>query len=241
MIIKTRGIVFRVVKYGETSVITDIYTEERGLQSYILNGVRAKKPKFHAGLVQVMSLVDMVAYAREGKELQHVKEVRAAYPFQKIPFDVVRGAVGMFMIELAQKTIKESETNPDLFHFLYETFVFLDQTENNIANIHLSFMVKLCDFLGILPEGKKKEEETFFDLKEGVFSSEIPSNLHFMGKHLSQYLHIFMEKPFDESHLIPMKGEDRRQFVQQMIKYYELHIPNFHELKTFNILQTVLA
>ena len=29
MLIKTRGIVFRVVKYGETSVIADIFTEEK--------------------------------------------------------------------------------------------------------------------------------------------------------------------------------------------------------------------
>jgi DNA repair protein RecO (recombination protein O) len=241
MIIKTRGIVFRVVKYGETSVITDIYTEERGLQSYILNSVRAKKPKFHSGLVQVMSLVEMVAYAREGKELQHVKEFRSAYPFQSIPFDVIKGAVGTFMVELAQKTIKESEANAELFHFLYEIFVYLDKTEHNIANTHLSFMVKLCAFLGILPEHNGENVNTYFDLKEGTFVNEVPLHPNFMGQLQSRYLQTFMEIPFDESHTIPMKGEDRRQFVQQMIKYYELHIPNFHELKAFAVLQMVMS
>jgi DNA repair protein RecO (recombination protein O) len=241
MIIKTRGIVFRVIKYGETSVISDIYTEERGLQSYILNNVRAKKPKFHAGLVQVMSLVDMVAYAREGKELHHVKELHSAFPFQTIPFDIIKSSVGTFMLELAQKTIKESETNPDLFHFLFHSFIFLDQTKENVANLHLSFMVKLCDFLGILPEPRLDVTYGYFDLKEGVFLQSAPLHANVMNPTQSQWLPILMETDLEKSHQIVMRGEDRRQFVQQMMKYYELHIPNFTELKTFAVLQMVLG
>jgi DNA repair protein RecO (recombination protein O) len=236
MIIKTKGIVFRALKYGETSVITDIYTEERGLQSYILNGVRAKKPKFHAGLVQVMSLVDMVAYAREGQTLQHVKELRSAFPFQKIPFDIMRSAVGTFMIELAQKTIKEHETNPELFAFLFDSFIYLDQSAQSFANIHLSFMVKLCAFLGIQPNTRQNEANVYFDLKEGEFALHVPSHGHFMGASQSDLLHRLMLTPFEECHTIMLKSEDRRQFLNQMSKYYEFHIPNFESLKTLSVL-----
>lgn len=45
MIHKTKGIVIRVVKYGETSVIVSIYTELLGIQSYIVNGVRTSSKK----------------------------------------------------------------------------------------------------------------------------------------------------------------------------------------------------
>jgi DNA repair protein RecO (recombination protein O) len=241
MIIKTRGIVFRVVKYGETSIIADIYTEERGLQSYILNSVRAKKPKFHAGLVQIMSLVDMVVYAREGKEIHHVKELRSAFPFQRIPFDIIKSSVGTFMLELAQKTIKENEANLELFHFLFHTFVLLDETKENVANMHLSFMVKLCDFLGILPEGGAQEQNRYFDLKEGLFLDKSPLHQSYMNPIQTQWLQLFLNTPFEENHTIVMKGEERRQFVQQMMKYYEFHIPNFTELKTFAVLQMVLG
>lgn len=241
MIIKTRGIVFRVVKYGETSVIADVYTEEKGLQSYILNSVRAKKPKFHAGLVQIMSLVEMVVYAREGKELHHVKELRSAFPFQTIPFDIIKSSVGTFMLELAQKTIKESEANEELFHFLFHSFILLDQTKENVANLHLSFMVKLCDFLGILPEPQLDASYHYFDLKEGVFLNASPLHPHYMSPLQTYWLPIFMNTSFDESHKIIMKGEERRQFVQLMMKYYEHHIPNFTELKTFAVLQMVLS
>ena len=56
MLHKTRGVVFRFTKYGETSIIVNIFTELFGLQSYIVNGVRrnGKKPDC------LVSTVDLV-------------------------------------------------------------------------------------------------------------------------------------------------------------------------------------
>lgn len=45
MISKTKGIVLRSVKYGETSLIVTIFTELFGLQSYLVNGVRQASKK----------------------------------------------------------------------------------------------------------------------------------------------------------------------------------------------------
>ncbi|MDX1408425.1 MAG: recombination protein O N-terminal domain-containing protein, partial [Saprospiraceae bacterium] len=38
MLIKTRGIVLRKLKYSETSIIADLLTEEFGRMSYIISG-----------------------------------------------------------------------------------------------------------------------------------------------------------------------------------------------------------
>ena len=42
---KTKGIVLRAVKYGETSMVVSIFTELFGLQSYLVNGVRTATKK----------------------------------------------------------------------------------------------------------------------------------------------------------------------------------------------------
>jgi DNA repair protein RecO (recombination protein O) len=240
MLIKTRGIVFRVVKFGETSVIADIYTEERGLQSYILNSVRVAKPKFSSALVQIMALVEMVAYAKEGKDLQHVKEMKAAYPFQSIPFEVMKGAVGTFMAELAQKTIKESESNPPLFHYLYQSFIFLDTTKESIANLHLCFALHLCTYLGFLPEQPQEAYPQYFDLREGIFCDMAPLHSDFLGLHEATILRHLLATSIEESHHLQLSTEERRSFLKSIIKYYELHTPNFTELRAISVLQTVL-
>ena len=60
----TKGIVLRTVKYGETSVIVSIFTELFGVQSYLVNGVRAstKKGSGKANLFQPSAILDMVVY-----------------------------------------------------------------------------------------------------------------------------------------------------------------------------------
>ena len=45
MVHKTKGIILRSVKYGETSLIVTAFTELFGLQSYLVNGVRTVSKK----------------------------------------------------------------------------------------------------------------------------------------------------------------------------------------------------
>jgi DNA repair protein RecO (recombination protein O) len=40
---KTKGIVIRTVKYGETSLIATVFTSLFGVQTYLINGVRKKQ------------------------------------------------------------------------------------------------------------------------------------------------------------------------------------------------------
>ncbi|HET6995795.1 MAG TPA: recombination protein O N-terminal domain-containing protein, partial [Chitinophagaceae bacterium] len=72
---KTKGIVLRVVKYGETSVIVSIFTELFGLQSYLVNGVRtsSKKGAGKAVLFQPSAILELVVYHNELKQLQRLK------------------------------------------------------------------------------------------------------------------------------------------------------------------------
>ena len=61
MLVKTRAIVLRTHKYGETSLIAELYTEQKGLRKYVVNGVRSAKAKTKANLLQGMTLLEVVA------------------------------------------------------------------------------------------------------------------------------------------------------------------------------------
>ena len=75
---KTKGIVLKTVRYGETSIIAGIFTELFGLQSYLINGVRitSKKGSGKANLLQPGAILDMVVYHNELRNLQRVKEFK---------------------------------------------------------------------------------------------------------------------------------------------------------------------
>src|SRR4051812_33656990 len=128
MLHKTRGIVFHVTPYAESSVVAKIYTEQLGLQSYLVNGVRSKKAKIKSGLLQPLSLLDMVVYHKDRGGLQRIKELRQATggQFSTIPFDVVKSSVVIFINEVLYKSVKEEEANPQLFDFIFHALQLLD-------------------------------------------------------------------------------------------------------------------
>lgn len=240
MLIKTQGIVFKTIKYGETSVISDIYTKEKGLRSYILRGVRSKRAKVKASLLQVMSVVDMVAYERIEKKLHSVKEIKSAFVYQSLPFDVRKSAVGLFIAEVSRKSIREPEENIPLFDFLFSTFQFLDATHHSVANVHLWFMLQLSAFLGFVPGGDWSEETPVFDLKEGVFVNDEPAHIYFLGARASQLWYKLLVTSLKDSHLVAMARAERKLLLAKIIDYYRLHIENFPEINAHIILEEVL-
>src|SRR3954466_5850032 len=99
---KTKGVVLRTVKYGETSVITTVYTELFGVQSYIVKGVRQASKKSHGKALyfQPAAILDMVVHHNDLKNLNFIKEFQWAHLYQHVLFDVVKNTVAMYLIEL---------------------------------------------------------------------------------------------------------------------------------------------
>ena len=238
--ITTRGIVFRYLKYAETSVIADFYTEARGLRSFVIAGVRSRRATIKASLLQVMSLIEVVAYDRSDVTLHRLKEIRLAHTYKSLPFSVPKGAVGLFMAELCRKTIREEEPNPELFDFLWQSFVFLDATAAPFANIHLWFLASLTGYLGFLPHGEWSEKTPFFDLKTGCFAAEAPLHLSYTTPEISSLLHQLLHTELENCHTIKMGRAERKLLLEKMLVFYSEHIDNFSTLQSHLILQEVL-
>ena len=84
MIQKTRGIVLRMIKFGETSVVVLIYTESFGIQSYLVNGVRtSKKSSAKANHFQPGSILELVVYHNDLKNLQRLREFKWHYLYRQ--------------------------------------------------------------------------------------------------------------------------------------------------------------
>jgi len=245
MIYKTKGIVIRIVKYGETSLIVNIYTELFGVQSYIVNGVRtsSKKGSGRANLFQPAAILDLVVYHNELKNIQRLKEFKWGYLYHSLFFDVVKNSVALYMVELLQKTLKQPEPNPDLFHFIEDAFLHLDTSDDSVvANYPLFFALHLSSFYGFHFSDTYSSKNYILDLKEGEFVFEQPSHPHFLEGDFSyissQLLRVRQPHELKE---IKLNKEARRILLQAYQTYYSLHIPDFGIMKTLPVLQEVLG
>jgi DNA repair protein RecO (recombination protein O) len=245
MIHSTKGLVLRTVKYGETSLIVTIYTELFGTQSYLVNGVRtsSKKGPGKANLFQPAAILDLVVYHNDLKNLQRIKEFKWGHIYQHLFFNVVKNSVALFMVELLQKTLKQPEANPDLFHFIEDAFIHLDEADEQItANFSLFFALHLTTFYGFRFSDDYSEEHPYLDLQEGEFVHDHPIHPYFLQGHYSfitsQLLKVMQPHELKQ---IQLNKEMRRVLLHAYQTFYALHVTDFGALKTLPVLQEVLG
>ena len=214
---KTKGIVLRTVKYGETSIIVLIFTEKLGIQSYLVNGVRTstKKDSGKANLFQPAAILDLVVYHNELKQLNRIKEFKWSYLYKNIFSDVPKNAVSLFMVELLTKCLKQPEVNEGLFNFCEDAFIHLDESSPAVmANFSLYFALHLSSLLGFQIHNVYSAKNHFLDLQEGNFSDTQPDHPYFMeGKYAEVTSDLLKVMQPSELEQIKLNHETRRHLL----------------------------
>jgi DNA repair protein RecO (recombination protein O) len=237
MLHKTRGIVFSSHDFGESSVVAKIYTELYGIQSYLVNSVRKKNPRFHHSLFQPLTPLDLVVYHKERPGLQRVSEIRPNPPLESIPFDVYKSSLAFFLDEVLLKSIREEESNPQLFDFILSSVIELDKESSSENNFHLFFLLKLSKYLGFGPTNNFNTTTTIFDLKEGRFTDKFPDHPHFVQMPQSETFSRLMSN--DTAVSAKINTADRRALISFLLEYYSLHIEGFGNIKSQRVLEQI--
>ncbi len=245
MVHKTKGVVLRSVKYGETSLVVTCFTELFGLQSYLVNGVRtvSKKGSAKANLFQPSAILELVAYHNEFKNLQRLKEFKWEYLYQHIFSDVRKNAVALFMVELLSKCLKQPETNADLFYFVEDAFHHLDEANDTVtANFPLFYALHLAVFFGFRVSDEYSATKHYMDLQEGSFTEVQPKHPHYLqDREAAAVSHILKIMQPAELEQLTLNQDTRRRITHAIEEYYTLHIPDFGSMRTLPVLREVMS
>lgn len=241
----TKGVVLRTIKYGDTSIITSVYTELFGIQQYIVKGVR-QSSKTSAGKASYFSpaaILELEVYHNEMKQLQFIKEYRWGYMYESVLFNVVKNTVALFVMELLQHSLKEPEANPELFYLIEDTLKQLDKGNATLTgNLPLYFTLHLASELGFQLQGVYSTKTPIIDLQEGNFVENIPLHPYYLEGHLAEITSTISNLSFyNELENIQLNKVIRRQLLEAYQLYLSLHIPGFGQMKSYAILQEVLS
>ena len=244
MIHKSKGIVIRSVKYGETSLVVSIYTELFGLQQYLVNGVRTTKKNsgISANQLQVGNILDMIVYQNEKNTLQRIKECKQAVHFQSLFVDVKKNSIMLFMIEILQKCIRQPDAHPDLFFFIEDMLNGLDSsTSKQYVHIPIFFLLNLAHFFGFKMLDNYDIHNEILDLNEGKYIDSIPSHQQALLKphsiSISQYLKVLQLSDLEE---IKFNRQHRSELLNACITYYDLHVQPFGVIRSLQVIRAVL-
>jgi DNA repair protein RecO (recombination protein O) len=226
MLVKTRGIILGLIKYKETSIIVNIYTEVLGTKSYIVNGVRDKKGKI--AFFQPLTLLDMVVYDNASRGLNRISEYSVYRAYKSATFELKKIAVLLFLSELFVKTLKEEHPDEELFSFLIKRLSLFDELEEEYEDFHLIFLLDYAAYLGIRPSSAE-------DISKD-FGRSLDKDVELLFNELLK-----QEEESAVSFSLKINGSLRRRALEVLIDYYQIHFPSMGRIQSLAILKEVFS
>ncbi len=189
-------------------------------------------------LFQPLFAVEFEGLASTTADMHRFKEVQSGVILQRVPFDVRRSTIALFMAEVIYRLVKESEPNPELFDFVWGSLVALDTIDEGVANFHLWFLANLSRLLGFYPNGEFIKG-VWLDIVDGGYTTIRPSHTMVLSPEFATILHDLTE--CDVRHLgeIGLNRTQRVDFLNNLLKYYGYHLDSIKSVQSIEILREV--
>lgn len=243
MLQATRGIVLRSVKYGETSLICSIFTEQYGIQSYLVKGVRTSRASGNrAGLLQPATLLDLSVYYRSQKNLQHIREFHPFHIYLSLQEEVIKNSVALFSVELLLRLLPEHAPLPELFEFATGYFIELDKRpRDEVANFPLYFIIQCSRLLGYDVRGGYSVKTPHLNLQEGAFTSYAPSIIPYVSDEDAQMLDkLLIVSSLSALGNLSMNAQMRFRLLDWYIAFLQQHTQHLSNIRSLPVLQAIL-
>lgn len=237
MEVKTKAIVLRTVRYGDSRMIVDMLTASVGRVSFACGLSKTNRGKIKKQLFQPLTLLDIVFDYRPTMELQRIKDVRMARPFVSIPFDAYKLSIGLFLAEFLVYATKGEQDGNQLEEFTEKSLLWLDNAVDGFANFHLVFMIRVSLFVGFYPNLDGYSDGAWFDLRDGSFTMTCPSHPDYLNPDDSRRILLLTRMNFDNMRLFSMSRVDRNRCLDVIMTYYRLHVANFPVLRSLEVLR----
>jgi DNA repair protein RecO (recombination protein O) len=186
-----------------------------------------------------MTLLDLVAYHREKKDLQHLREAEISQPFHSIATDLRKSTIALFLSEVLMKALHEGEANEELFSFIASSLQFLEMQEEGIEYFHLFFLSRLSLYLGFYPRGNPSGADEYFDLREGRFTSQAPSHSEHLSHDLGTKLYMLSTINVVDIPSLNIGKAIRAELLDAILVYYQIHLGGSLKIKSAEVLKEV--
>lgn len=228
-----KGLLISRIPYSETSMIVRCFTQNHGLKSFLFQG--AKKKTGH--VLMAMAPIEFSSYQRSDSQLGKMTDAQLFHNFQELRFHPVKSGILFFKAEMLQNVLHEDVKDEILFEFLVEELKWLDHS-TVYTNYPIFWLLELTQYLGFYPfladPGGK-----YFDLEDGQFVSAPPTNHTYQKGEVAELLRELTNYSKEEILAWNISRENRKKLIKLLFDYYKFHIPNFRELKSIEVIESL--
>lgn len=232
-----RGIILQRKKFGENGFICNVFTKEDGRQDYIFNGLHPKKKKNISFYLHPLQLMDFEIYFKEGKKLKNVRNANPYIVHREIPYNIFKSSISTFLAEIISNVVYEESPNQELYEYIENSIIYLDNTDKSVPNFHLFFLIHLTKFMGFFPNNNHSEENIYLNLSSGNFTNTKGKNT--TGPNTAKALSRLMNTKLEDLSNIKFDREARNIILDTIIHYYNIHMEKIINIKSLEIIREI--
>lgn len=236
MLIKTRGILLRTLKFQESSLIVSLYTRDHGPVDLIAKGVRSSRST-RQGMFQLLHELEIVYQDKAGRELHPLRDVGLIAPYRNLTSQPHVVLYGLLVGEVFYRAVREQEPNPELYTLLLETLHDLDQRSHNRYAVTLWFLLQLTRYLGCFPlvQPQGVAPGMYFDLHAGVLQPASSNNEPeaYVLAQLAQYT----TREDAAAYVVPQQL--RAAALRQLLRFVGTHVEGFRQPLSLEVFEAV--
>lgn len=226
---KELGILIDKHHYSESSSILNFYTLEKGYSSFIFKGVKKKSKSLNQ-----LGLYEISYFKRPESELGIIQSMDYAWTPSNLYTQPQKVMLVFFMADVLKQTIKQQGADPHLFEYVQEQLIDLETRTDDFL-FPTQFLAQYMGFLGYAPL-IDEEQASAFDIERGIFTNT-PSGSLYVNQ--SEVL-AFLKDQFLKERSQDFPKDVIRKGMEVLVKYAELHLPNFSLKVTLEVIRDTL-
>ncbi len=238
---RIRGVVLRQWRYNDESVIVNIYTNKYGSISTLVRKRPQKKTSVRNTLFQPLNMLEFDIAYNLTQPFHKIREVRPVMSYSSLPYEPLKGMLALFLSDFLYHSLRSEVQNASLFEFICFSLEWLDKTSASVANFHLAFMIRMARFMGFWPNVSDYESGMVFDLKDAVMCNSLPAHGMYLEAAEAGLIPSFLRMNYQNMHLFRLNRLQRSRILDILVQYYRVHVPNFNELKSLEVLRELMS
>lgn len=235
---KTRGFILKSLKYGDTSAIMQVYTEDYALISILIKGFFQSKNKNIRRLQFPFTEIEFSISPHQKSDLIIPKDLQISQSFYEMQQHPIKMIMLQFLAEILFQSLKNDDKNVKLYEFLNEQINIFNHKKTHFAEFHLILLMQLTSYFGFYPN-RENFDFPYFDLMEGRFTQL--KNAHYLLTEIeSSAWKDLLHSNFSLESENKFNKKSRQDLIDILLTYYQLHVDGFREPKSLQILKEIV-
>jgi len=234
MNLTAQGIVIQTIRYSDSKLIIKLLCRNIGFKACMVRS--SKRPGSSTQhLFQPLRILEFETDYQEVSKFLSIKSPRLASPLHNLATDPVKMALTLFMDEVLAKTLADDYANDNLFYFLKNSILLLDDAID-AKNFHLWWLIEITRHYGFYPT---KSEGHYFDLQQARFTQTRPTHPQYLEHQASSTLFQLLDLEWPQAQQMELHSTIRKELLHALVTYLKLHLDNLREIKSLDVLHAV--